>query len=341
MRAYVIRGPYQAALEEVATPEPGPGEVRLRIAATALNHMDIFMRAGFESTAIRPTALPHVGGGDIAGRVDALGSGVEGWTAGDRVAVYPGLGCGTCRHCHAGEVSMCGRYGVIGEQRWGGLAEYAVVPAWNLHALPSAVGDRAAAAVPAAYTTAYRALTAAGCGVGANVLVVGAGGGVATGALLLARAMGATVHVTSGQEWKLARASELGAAAGFDPRSGGIDAWAWEVTRGRGMDVVLDSVGAATWRQSIRSLAMGGAVAVCGATSGDRPDISIRELYQRHGRIVGTPLGGRPDFDRVMELLCSGTLTPVIDRTLPLDDVAAAVDHLESGAQFGKVLVEP
>jgi NADPH:quinone reductase-like Zn-dependent oxidoreductase len=337
--AYVVRGPERAALEDAAVPEPGPGEVRLRVAAVGLNHLDVFVRAGLEGPGIRPTVLPHVSGGDVAGHIDALGPGVTGWAEGERVTLYPGLGCGNCRACHAGEISMCAGYGVFGEQRWGGLAEYTVAPAANLYRLPDSVSDASAAAVPAAYTTAYRMLRAGGCGLGTRVLVIGAGGGVATAALLLAHASGATVHVTSGHAWKLERAFELGAVAGFDHSSGGIDEWAWEVTGGAGIDLVIDSVGAATWRQSIRSLAMGGAMAICGATSGDRPDISIRELYQRHGRIVGAPLGGRPDFDRTMELVCSGTIEPVVDRTYPLSDVEAAFARLESGEQFGKVVV--
>jgi NADPH:quinone reductase-like Zn-dependent oxidoreductase len=339
VRAYVVRGADEAALEDVEAPEPAPGEVRLRVSAVGLNHMDLFVRAGVEGPGIRPVELPHVSGGDVAGRVDASGDGVEGWSEGDRVVLYPGLSCGRCRYCHAGEASMCGNYGVFGEQRWGGLAEYTTVPAANLCRIPDTLDDAAAAAAPAAYTTAWRMLQAAGCGIGTRILVIGAGGGVATGALLLAHAAGATVYVTSGHDWKLERARELGAVAGFNHSAGGIDEWAWEVTGGAGIDVVIDSVGAATWRQSIRSLAPGGAVAICGATSGDTPDISIRELYQRHGRIVGAPLGGRPDFDRLMELICAGTIAPVVDRTFPLAEVEDAFARLESGQQFGKVVV--
>lgn len=340
MRAYVVRGPNEAALEDADVPEPGPGEVRLRVAAVGLNHMDLFVREGMEGPGIRPVELPHVSGGDVAGRIDAVGDGVGGWAEGERVVVYPGLSCGACRHCHAGEISMCARYGVFGEQRWGGLADYTTVPAANLHRIPDRLDDTAAAAAPAAYTTALRMLRAAGCRMGTRVLVIGAGGGVATGALLLARAAGARVYVTSGHDWKIERAVELGAEAGFNHRGGGIDEWAWEITGGHGIDLVIDSVGAATWRQSIRSLAPGGAVAVCGATSGDKPDISIRELYQRHGRIVGAPLGGRPDFDALMDLIGAGAIAPVVDRTYPLDRVEDAFARLDSGEQFGKVVVD-
>ncbi|HEY1367370.1 MAG TPA: zinc-binding dehydrogenase [Gaiellaceae bacterium] len=339
MLAYVIRGAGAAALEEVDVPEPGPGEVRLRVSAVALNRLDLFVRQGLEGPGIRPVRFPHVTGGDVAGRIDALGVGVEGWSEGERVVVYPGIGCGSCHACHAGEISMCPRYGVLGEQRWGGLAGYTVVPAANVARLPESVPDTVAAAIPAAYTTARRMLVAGGCRLGSRVLVIGAGGGVASAALVLARAAGADVYVTSGHEWKLQRALELGAVAGFDHTAGPIDEWAWDATGGRGMDLVVDSVGAATWRQSIRSLAAGGAVAICGATSGDRPEISIRELYQRHGRIVGAPLGGRPDFDAVLDLVFAGKVTPVVDSAYPLADVEAALEHLESGAQFGKVVV--
>ena len=341
MRAYVVHGPKEAALEEVERPEPRRGEVRIRVGAVGLNRLDIFVRAALEGPGIRPTVLPHVSGTDVAGRIDALGPGVEGWSEGERVTVYPGLGCGDCRFCHAGEISMCRAYGVFGEQCWGGLSQFTCAPAANLLRLPDAIDDVTAAAVPAAYTTAWRMLKAAGnSGPGARVLVLGAGGGVATAALLLARASGATVYVTSGHAWKLERALALGAAAAFDHHSGPIDEWAWRVTDGAGMDLVIDSIGAATWRQSIRSLAAGGCIAVCGATSGDQPEISIRELYQRHGRIVGAPLGGRPDFDEVMGLVFAGAIVPVVDRTYPLSQVEEAFDRLASGNQFGKVVVE-
>ena len=341
MKAYVIHGPNNASLSEVDLPRPGPGEVRLRVAAVGLNHLDVFVRQGIEGPGVRPVHFPHVTGADVAGWVDETGTGVERWQPEDRVVVYPGIGCGTCRHCHGGEVSMCASYGVFGEQRWGGLAEYTTVPSANLWAVPDGFDLAAVAATPAVFTTAWRMLHAAGnCGPGANVLVVGAGGGVATAALGLARACGARVFVTSGHDWKIKKAVELGAEAGVNHRQSAIDEWAWEVTGGAGIDLVIDSVGAATWRQSIRSLAAGGCVAICGATSGDRPEISIRELYQRHGRIVGAPLGGRAEFDEVMELLFSGAVAPVIDSRHPLSAVEEAFERLASGEQFGKVLVE-
>jgi NADPH:quinone reductase-like Zn-dependent oxidoreductase len=341
MRAYVVRGARQASLEDVPTPEPGPGQVRLRVAAVGLNRLDVFVRKGIEGPGIRPVTLPHVSGVDVVGRVDAAGPRVTGWSEGDRVTLYPGLGCGTCRACHAGEISMCPQYRVFGEQCWGGLAQYTVVPAGSLAPVPDGMDDVALAAAPAAYTTALRMLRAAGnCGPGARVLVIGIGGGVATAALLLARVSGATVYVTSGHRWKLDRALELGAEAGFVHGGGGIEDWAQEVTGGKGMDLVIESVGAATWRQSIRSLAAGGCIAVCGATSGDRPNISIRELYQRHGRIVGAPIGGRPDFDDVMELVFSRTITPIVDTIYAFEAIEEAFARLESGDQFGKVVVD-
>lgn len=342
MRAYVLHGGGRAALEEVAAPEPGTGEVRIRVRAAALNHLDLFAREGKTGPGIREHRYPHVSGTDIAGDVDALGPGVTGVEAGDGVVVYPGIGCGTCRHCRAGEISMCAAYRIIGEQLWGGLAEYTVVPAANLLRLPSGFDPRVAAASPAAVTTAWRLLvTGGGIRAGETVLIVGIGGGVATAALQIARIAGARVLVTSGHDWKLLRALDLGAAAGVNHHRRDVVDWAMEQTGGEGVDVVVDSVGAPTWRASIRSLAMGGRLCVCGATGGDTPDISIRELYQSHRRVVGAPLGGWADFVAAMDMVRDGRLAPVIHATYPLDQVAGAFAELESGAQFGKIVIEP
>jgi NADPH:quinone reductase-like Zn-dependent oxidoreductase len=342
MLAYILRGGGRAALEEVPTPEPEPGEVRLRVRATALNHLDLFARQGLTGPGIREHRYPHVSGTDIAGDVDALGPGVESIELGERVVVYPGTGCGTCRHCRAGEISMCVRYAIIGEQRWGGLAEHTVVPAANVVPVPLSLDVRLAAATPAAVTTAWRlVMTAGGCRAGETVLVVGIGGGVATAALQIARLAGAKVLVTSGHDWKLARARELGAAGGVNHHQQDVHGWVMEQTDGEGVDLVVDSVGAPTWRTSIRCLAMGGRLCICGATGGDTPDISIRELYQSHRRVIGAPMGGWPDFLAVMRHVIEGTLAPVVHATYPLARVEDAFAELEAGAQFGKIVIQP
>jgi NADPH:quinone reductase-like Zn-dependent oxidoreductase len=337
----VLRGGGRAGLEEVATPHPGPGQVRLRVAATALNHLDVFARAGISGPGIRQHHYPHVSGVDVAGVVDAAGPGVEDVQPGTPVVVYAGMSCGGCELCHRGETSMCRDYRIFGEQTWGGLAEYTVVPAGNLLALPQGFDVRVAAAAPAAFTTAWHMLvTVAAIRPGESVLVVGAGGGVASAALLLAAAAGAQVYATSGSDWKLERALSLGALGAVNHSTSGFDGWAMEVTDGRGMDVVVDSVGAKSWHRSIRSLAPGGRLCVCGATSGDTPEISIRELYQSHRRILGAPMGGRKDFDAAMAMVLLGRLKPVIHAVYPLERTGEALDELEAGRQFGKIVIE-
>jgi NADPH:quinone reductase-like Zn-dependent oxidoreductase len=341
VRAYLIEGPGRASLADVAVPEPGPRDVLLRMRLASLNHLDVFARSGLSGAGIRPHAYPLVTGCDAIGTVAATGSEVEGWREGDLALVYPSLACGDCPACYAGEHSMCRAYGGWGEQTWGALSEYAVAPAANLVRLDEADPLHELVTVPVAYTTAWRALmTAGGLRAGETVLIVGVGGGVATAALTIALLAGATVLVASGHDWKLERAVALGAADGVNGRREDVAAWVRDRTGGHGADLVFDSVGTPTWRSSIASLAMGGRLTICGATGGDRPDFSIRELYQSHRRIVGAPMGGRPDFDAVLGLVRRGALRPVLDSVRPLAEVGDALDRLERGEQFGKIVVE-
>ena len=347
MLAYVITEPGVAGLRRVDVPRPGPGQVLLRVAATALNRKDLFLRSGMSGPGLRPVAYPLVPGAEVAGTVMATGPGTAGapggpWAEGDLVLVEPTLSCGTCRMCRVGETSMCPSYGNYGEQCWGGLAEYAVAPAASLLRLPPGASPRRAAASPVAFTTAWRALMTAGrLRAGESVLVTGIGGGVATAGLQIAILAGATVYVSSSAEWKIDRARALGAAGGVDYTSEDVVAWIREQTSGRGVDVVLDGAGASSWRTSIDVLAMGGRLCVYGATTGDVPDISIRELYQSHRSIIGAPMGGRGDLDTVWDLVTAGRLEPVIDSVHPLDRVDDALAALEGTQRFGKVVVEP
>jgi NADPH:quinone reductase-like Zn-dependent oxidoreductase len=342
VKAFVLHGHGQAGLEEVAMPEPGPGEVRLRVAATALNHLDVFARRGLTGPGIRAHRYPHVSGIDVAGVVDAAGPGVKDLPTGTAVVVYPGMSCGRCEFCHRGETSMCPDYRIFGEQTWGGLAEHSIVPAANLLILPDGFDLRLAAAAPAAFTTAWRLVVTAGqLRPGERALIVGAGGGVTSAALLIAAAAGAFVYATSGADWKVEKALAMGALAAVNHSRRGFDEWILDVTGGRGVDLVVDSAGAATWPRSILSLAPGGRLCVCGATSGDAPEISIRELYQAHRRIIGAPMGGRKDFDAAMGLVLRGRLAPVIHAVYPLERAGEALDELEAGRQFGKIVLEP
>ena len=344
MRAVVIHrhgGPEVLAYEEVPRPSPGPGEALLRVRATALNRLDLWARSGPPEPIYPWTdpSFPIISGSDCAGEVVAVGDGVDAGLVGRRVVLYPSLFCGRCEYCRRGEQTQCLDYRIFGEQTPGAMAEFAVAPAANLLPIPEAMPYEQAAAMPVAYTTAWRMLiTAAGLRAGETVLVLGAGGGVGSAALTIARRTGATVYAAAGTAEKRRLATEHGAAAAVDPTSGPFSAWVLDQTGGRGVEVVVDALGA-TWSESIRSLARGGRLVVCGATAGNRPAFDIRELYQRHRRILGAPMGSWSDFAAVMGLAFRGELSPVVDRVYPLAEAAAAHRRAESREGFGKIVL--
>jgi len=345
MKAVVVRehgGLDQLRYEDVPIPDVGVDEVLVKVKAVALNHMDLWLRRGLpEGPGIRPVHLPHVSGGDIAGVVAKVGVGVSQVEIDQPVVVYPGLYCGHCRYCQRGEHSMCHEYEVIGEKIWGGLAEYTVLPAKNLEPLPDGLTFEQAAALPVAMTTAWRMLkTAAQLQPGEDVLILGIGGGVSTAAFQISKLLGARIFVTSGHDWKLEKAILLGASDGFNYHQGPFEDWIQEVTNGKGVEVVVDALGAKTWPMSIRSLSEGGRLVVCGATTGDRPEISIREMYQHHRRILGAPLGNQQEFCTTLGLAGQGKLEPVVHQVFSLQDVEDAHWVLEAGEQFGKVVLK-
>jgi NADPH:quinone reductase-like Zn-dependent oxidoreductase len=336
MRAAVIRqyGPSDTLhVEEVPTPRPGPGELLLHVAAVGLNHLDVFARQGLTGPGVHGIRLPHVPGVDVAGVI------ATGPRAGERVLVDPAIGCGTCRQCRRGELSMCPNYTILGEHRWGGLADYVVVPASNVITLPAHIPFTQAAAVPAAYTTAWRGVITTGrLQPAERMLVVGASGGVGCAALQIGVLLGAEVLALAGSETKRKRAVELGAVAAFDSRGDWLaEVLAW--TAGEGVDLVHDAVGAPTWRKSIGTLGMGGRMVICGATGGDNPDLSIREIYQHHRQILGAPMGNWQDFLDVSRLVFNGQLQPEVHAVYPLDRLGEAEDALESRTHFGKIVI--
>ena len=330
-------------VQDVPAPNAGPGEALVRVRVTTLNRKDLFALANLSGPGIRPRPpLPHVGGGDAAGEIVDVGPGVTGWQAGDNVVVYSGLYCGQCEYCQVGETTACVRYGVIGEQTWGAHAEFVAVPARNLERVPSDLAVERMACAGGSWTTAWRALvTVAAIRPGETVLVLGASGGVGSGALRIASRAGCRVIAVVGSAWKGARALFSGADVAIDYTASPLREAVRDYTAGRGVDVVLDSVGAATWRDSINMLRPFGRLVVCGATSGDSPEISIRELYQSHRRILGAPLGTRREFRQVVEALASGWLEPTIHDVLPLTHVHDALRLLESRSFFGKIALVP
>lgn len=319
-------------------PEPGPGEVRVRLRAAALNHLDLFVVGGIPGIDM---PLPHVMGADGAGVVDLLGDGVSGWQAGDEVVLNPGLWCNTCEFCVAGEQSMCADYRLLGEHVDGTLAEAIVVPAANLHRKPDNLGWREAAAFPLVTLTAWRMLvTRAGVGPGQTVLVHGIGGGVSLVSMQIALAAGATVYVTSHDEDKLRRAREMGAAEAWNYGDTDIVRQVRQVTGKRGVDIVVDNVGAATFAVSVEAVRKGGSIVTCGVTTGPKLPIDGRRVFWKHVNILGSTMGSEADFRAMLRAVSAGRIEPVIDRVMPLAQGREALRRLRDSAQFGKIVLD-
>ena len=325
-------------IREVPRPEPGPGEVCIDVRACALQHADVFARTGHPEIE---DEFPKRPGTEMAGVVDAVGESVDDWRPGDRVNVYHHVSCGECEFCERGEQTMCPHDRKFGSDFPGGLAEYAVVPAANLEPVPDHVDMETAAAWPSSFTTAWRMLVSGGgLQPSETALILGASGGVGHAALQLADRIGAEAYATTSADWKAEQAAEW-ATDVIDYTEVPFDERIVELTDGRGVDLVADHVGQETWQRSIDSLATGGRMVICGATSGADPDIDIRSVYQRHRRILGTPMGSRQDFRDVGRLIARGEVSPVIDRVLPLARVAEGHRAIENREVFGKVVVTP
>ena len=326
MRAVRIHedgGPEVLVLEDAPDPEPGPGEVLVRLRASALNHLDIWIRKGLPSVP-----KPRILGADGAGVVEALGDDVTGFDLGARVVLNPGIEVGG------------GRIHVIGEHGDGTNAELIAVPATNVHPIPEGLSFEEAAAFPLVFETAYRMLvTRAGLREGEWVLAWGVGGGVSTAALAIAKALGARVLVTSSSETKLERARELGADATVNHATGDVKEAVKEVTEGHGIDVVVENVGEATWATSLQVAASGGRITVCGATSGPNPPAALHRIWWKQLSILGSTMGTGEDFAGAYELVASGRALPVVDSVLPLEEIRGAHERLEAGEQLGKIVL--
>lgn len=315
-------------------PEPGPGQVRVLVRAAALNHLDLFVLRGLPGVG-----LPHVGGADGAGVVDRLGPGVTGVEVGQEVVFDPGVSCGECELCRKGEQSLCVRFSVMGEQSDGTFAEAVLVQAASLAPRPEHLSWEEAAAFGLTYLTAWRMLlTRGGLRAGESVLVHGIGSGVSLACLQLARMAGARVLVTSRSADKLRRATELGADEAI-PSGDEVAREVRRLTGGRGVDVVVDSVGEATWMQSLKAAAKGGRVLTCGATSGANPREEIRLIFWNQLTIVGSTMGSRDDWRQLVSTVSSRRLRPVVDSVMPLEGGRAAYERLARGEQFGKIVL--
>ena len=310
-------------LEEAPDPEAGPGEVLVRLRASALNHLDVWIRKGLPSVP-----KPRILGADGAGVVEALGAGVSGLEPGQPVVVNPGVEADD------------GTIHVIGEHGDGTNAELIAVPATNVYPIPDGLTFEEAAAFPLVFETAYRMLvTRAQLRQGEWVLLWGIGAGVSTAALAIAQALGARTIVTSSSDEKLVRARELGADTTVNHADGDVKAAVKEATAGRGADVVVEHVGAATWRTSLDVAAREGRIAVCGATSGANPPAALHRIWWKQLTILGSTMGTKRDFEGAYELIASGRARPVLDEVLPLSEIRAAHARLEAGEQLGKIVL--
>ena len=336
VRFHQFGGPDSLRYEDVPAPTPAPGEVLVGLRAAALNHLDLFVRRG----GVPKTPLPHVGGADGAGVVLDSGPGAGAFTPGTRVFFDPGLSDGTCDYCARGEHSLCDRWEILGEHRDGTFAQAVVIPEVNLRPIPDRLSFEEAAAFPLVFLTAWRmVITKARVRPGESVLILGIGGGVAIAALQIAKDAGAQVFVTSRSDEKLERARQLGADVLINQATTDFSKEVWGLTQKRGVDVVIDDVGAATWAGSVRALARGGRLVTCGATSGPKPDEDIRRIFQKQITIYGSTMGSRHDWEQLTRLLAGGRLKPVIDRTFPLEQAAVAQERMERAEQFGKLVL--
>ena len=331
-------GPEVVRLGEVADPVPGPGEVRIAVRAAAMNHLDLWVRRGLPIDI----ALPHIGGSDIAGVVDSVGPGAERVPAGARVVVDPSLDYDWYDGAARGRSLPSAELRIIGEHTPGGFAEYAVVPAANLVEIPSGVSFEEAAAASLAGVTAWHAVVVRGrVRPGERVLVTGASGGVSTMAVQIARHAGARVHaVTSGAD-NVARVRDLGAHVVYDRLETDYGRALWRDTGKEGVDLIVDSVGAATWKANLRALRQGGRLVCYGATTGPAGETSLPLLFWKQASILGSTMGTPADYRRTMRLVFDGVLRAPIDEILPLDRAREAHERLEAGEVFDKLVLKP
>jgi zinc-binding alcohol dehydrogenase/oxidoreductase len=328
-----FEGPASLQLGQRPESQPGPGEVRVRFHNSALNHLDVFITRGLPKRS-----LPAILGSDGAGLIDAVGEGVDTVEIGDEVVLYPIVACGQCAACLAGQEVHCPKMSILGEHTDGTLQEALVVPARICHPRPAHLSWAETAALPLAWLTAWRLLfTRGSLEAGDWVVLVGIGGGVATASLLLAKAHGLRVIATSRDEGKRQRALELGADVALP--SDAFSKAVQEATGGAGARAVVDTVGPATFDESIRSLGREGMILTVGATSGPKLELVLPRMWFRHLALITSTMGNHSEFRSMLEDVNTYRLHPPVDRVFPLEQGAQAFAHLEAGEQFGKVVL--
>jgi NADPH:quinone reductase-like Zn-dependent oxidoreductase len=325
--------------EDAPDPQIKANQVLVRVRACALNHLDLFIRAGIPGMKF---AMPHILGADIAGEIIAVGDLAERVKTGWRVLLSPGLSCRQCEQCLAGQDSLCRRYTLFGSGVDGGDAELVAAPEYSVIPLPDDMSFEEAAAVPLVFLTAWHMLMArARLQPGEDVLVLAASSGVGSAAIQIAKLFQCRVIATAGGEAKLAKARELGADHTIDHYQQDISAEVKTITGKRGMDVVIEHVGVATWPKSLESLAPAGRLVTCGATTGYDARLDLRYLFSKQWSLLGSYMGTMGELHQVLKFIFRKQLKPVIDRVYPLSEIRAAHERLENKEQFGKVILRP
>jgi NADPH:quinone reductase-like Zn-dependent oxidoreductase len=340
MKAVLFRahgGPDKLSYEDLPTPTIGPEEVLVRVKACALNHLDMWIREG---NPAYPMPLPHVLGSDVAGIVEQVGGQSDSVTVGQRVFVSPGISCWKCEQCLAGRDNMCRSYSLLGAMAHGGYAEYVKVPFRNVLPIPTNLSFEQAAAFPLVSVTASHMLFAlAGLQHGETVLIMGAGSGVGSMAIQMAKLAGARVITTVGTDDKIPKAVILGADAVLNHAKEKVSERVKLLTEGRGVDVVIEHIGPEVWETCIDSLGEGGRLVTCGATTGGDVKLNLRYVFSRQLTIKGSYMGTRAELVKAAELMGQGRLISVIDRTYPLKEARAAQEQMLSRKFFGKMVL--
>jgi len=341
MKAVVFHqhgGPDVLKYTEAPDPAIRPNEVLVGVKACALNHLDLWVRQGIPGVAI---PLPHIPGSDVSGEIAQVGADVSTVCAGQKVVLAPGVTCGKCPACISGQDNRCRQFTNLGYRMDGGCAEFVRAPEVNCLPYPENLTFEEAAAIPLVFQTAWHMLLArAELQPGEDVLVLGAGSGVGSAAIQIAKFFGARVIATASADEKLHKAKQLGADHLINHKTQKIRDEVRRITNKRGVDVVFEHVGTATWDDSLASLAPGGRLVTCGATTGYDAKVDLRFLFSRQLSLLGSYMGTKSELQTVMKLVAAGKLKPIVDRVFPLSEAAAAHTYLQSGSQFGKVVLK-